>query len=90
MNFRWARVGAIFHKELRDYRRNRFMVFTMAVLPLIFVALPMIQFFTINTSISSARLVTRIGLSNLVWLIGLVAACEIVRLLNPLRQIRST
>jgi hypothetical protein len=28
-------------------------------------------------------IVSRIGLSNLVWLIGLVAACEIVRLLNP-------
>jgi hypothetical protein len=28
-------------------------------------------------------IVTRIGLSNMVWLIGLVAACEIVRLLNP-------
>jgi hypothetical protein len=31
-------------------------------------------------------IVTRIGLSNLVWLIGLVAACEIVRLLNPYRR----
>jgi hypothetical protein len=28
-------------------------------------------------------IVTRIGLSNMVWLIGLVATCEIVRLLNP-------
>ena len=37
MSFSWARVGAILQKELRDYRRNRFVVYTMAFLPLIFV-----------------------------------------------------
>jgi ABC-type transport system involved in multi-copper enzyme maturation permease subunit len=63
MTFRWARVGSIVHKELRDYRRNRFVVVTMAVLPLIFVTLPTVQLFTINTTISTARLDTRIGLS---------------------------
>ena len=31
----------------------------------------------------TVAIVTRLGLSNIVWLIGLVAACEIVRLLNP-------
>ena len=31
-----------------------------------------------------------LGLLSFAWLIGLVAVCEIVRLLNPLRQIRST
>jgi hypothetical protein len=31
-------------------------------------------------------IVTRIGLSNMVWLIGLVAASEIARLLNPYRR----
>jgi ABC-type transport system involved in multi-copper enzyme maturation permease subunit len=70
MTFRWGRVGAIVGKELRDYRRNRFvMVFTMAVLPLIFITLPMVQLFTIKTSISNARLDTRIGLSLLYLLI---------------------
>jgi ABC-2 type transport system permease protein len=69
MNFRWARVGAIIHKELRDYRRNRFMVFTMAVLPLIFVALPMIQLFKINALTPSDTLDLRIGLSLLYLLI---------------------
>jgi ABC-2 type transport system permease protein len=69
MNFRWARVGAIVHKELRDYRRNRFMVFTMAVLPLIFVALPMIQLFKINALTPSDTLDLRIGLSLLYLLI---------------------
>ena len=37
MSFSWARVGAIVQKELRDYRRNRFVICTMAFLPLIFV-----------------------------------------------------
>ena len=69
MSFSWARVGAILQKELRDYRRNRFVVYTMAFLPLIFIAAPMIQLFTIKASITSAKLDTRIGLSLLYMLI---------------------
>jgi hypothetical protein len=34
----------------------------------------------------TVAIVMRLGLSNIVWLIGLVAACEIVRLLNPYRR----
>ena len=63
MNFRWGRVWAILHKELRDYRRNRFVMTSMSVLPIIFVTLPMIQLFTVNISVSSARLETKAGLS---------------------------
>lgn len=70
MSIRWVRVWAIFRKELRDYRRNRFiMVITMALLPLLFATLPMIQLFTISASVSSARLDARIGLSLLYMLI---------------------
>jgi ABC-type Na+ efflux pump permease subunit len=69
MNIHWGRVRAIFRKELRDYRRNRFTLFTMAVLPLIFVVLPMIQLFKLNVSVSSSALDTRIGLSLLYLLI---------------------
>jgi ABC-2 type transport system permease protein len=70
MSFTWARVGAILQKELRDYRRNRFVVvFTMSVLPLIFVIVPTVQIFAINVSTSSARLDTRIGTSLLYMLI---------------------
>lgn len=32
----------------------------------------------------TAAIVTRLGLLSAVWLVGLVAACEIVRLVNPL------
>ena len=69
MSFSWARVWAILEKELRDYRRNRFVVYTMSLLPLIFVAAPVIQLFTIDASISSAKLNNRIGLSLLYLLI---------------------
>ncbi len=69
MSFRWARVGAILQKELRDYRRNRFVVYTMAFLPLIFVIAPTIDLLTIKASFSSAKLDTRIGLSLLYMLV---------------------
>ena len=36
------RISAVVRKELRDFRRNRFLVGTMAVLPLIFLVSPMI------------------------------------------------
>jgi ABC-type Na+ efflux pump permease subunit len=47
MSFSWTRVRAIVVKELTDYRRNRFvMVFTMTVLPLIFIAAPTVALLT--------------------------------------------
>jgi len=69
MSFSWARVGAILQKELRDYRRNRFVIYTMAFLPLIFVIAPTIDLLTIKASFSSAKLDTRIGLSLLYMLV---------------------
>ena len=45
MSFSWTRVRAIIVKELRDYRRNRFVIGTMTVLPLLFIILPLIQVF---------------------------------------------
>ena len=69
MSFSWARAGAILQKELRDYRRNRFVVLSMAFLPLVFVVLPIVQLFTISVSVTSAKLDNRIGLSLLYMLI---------------------
>jgi ABC-type transport system involved in multi-copper enzyme maturation permease subunit len=63
MSFSWGRVGALFRKELRDYRRNRFVILTMAFFPLLFVILPTIQLLLINASASSAKLDAHIGLS---------------------------
>ncbi|MHB1430506.1 MAG: ABC transporter permease [Streptosporangiaceae bacterium] len=56
-------------KELRDYRRNRFVIYTMAFLPLVFVILPSISILRINASISTTRLDQHIGASLLYLLI---------------------
>ncbi|MCL2781831.1 MAG: ABC transporter permease [Actinomycetia bacterium] len=69
MRFSWRRVGAIVGKELRDYRRNRFVVGTMTATPLLFVTLPIIQLFLANAAASNAKLNDRIGLSLLYMLI---------------------
>ena len=44
------RVGAIFRKELREYRRNGFIVLTMAVIPLIFLIQPLVVVFALPAS----------------------------------------
>ena len=58
-----TRVRAVVRKELRDYRRNRFIFLTMAVLPLVFIALPIVDIFLIKVTASSAVLNQRLGLS---------------------------
>jgi ABC-type Na+ efflux pump permease subunit len=69
MKFSWTRVGAILRKELRDYRRNRFVVYTMSLLPLVFITIPVIQLFAIKVSSTSSKLDARIGLALLYMLI---------------------
>jgi ABC-type Na+ efflux pump permease subunit len=69
MSLNTIHVRAVLRKELRDYRRNRFIVVTMAVLPCVFLALPIINIFSIPASVSSATLDTRLGLSLLYMLL---------------------
>ncbi|HLW96790.1 MAG TPA: ABC transporter permease subunit [Solirubrobacteraceae bacterium] len=69
MRFSWTRVAAIAVKELRDYRRNRFVIGTMAFLPLLFIAAPMVQLLTASASVSSSRLDSKVGLSLLYMLL---------------------
>ena len=69
MSFSWIRVRAISQKELRDYRHNRFIIYTMTFMPLIFIVLPMVQIFTIPAVVSSHKLDLRIGLSLLYMLL---------------------
>ena len=63
MTFYWGRVGAIVRKELRDYRRNRFVIVTMTMIPIVFIIAPMIQLFAANATAGTAHLTARIGLS---------------------------
>jgi len=67
MSFSWTRVGAILHKELRDYRRNRFVIGTMAAVPVLFITLPTIQLIAANAT--GKNLSVRIGLSLLYMLV---------------------
>ena len=69
MTFSWERVAAIVQKELRDYRRNRFVVLSMSALPLLMLAIPIVQLFAVNVSSTSPRFNARIGLSLLYMLI---------------------
>jgi ABC-2 type transport system permease protein len=69
MSFSWARVVGIVQKELRDYRRNRFVILTMAVLPLIFIIVPVVELLVIKVSATSSKFDTRIGLALLYMLI---------------------
>jgi len=48
------RVGAIFRKELREYRRNGNIVYAMMIFPLIFLVQPIIQIFTVPASAATA------------------------------------
>ncbi len=67
MSFSWRRVGAILRKELRDYRRNRFVIGTMAAVPVLFITLPTIQLIAAN--VTDKALTVRIGLSLLYMLV---------------------
>lgn len=64
-----ARIRAVFRKELRDFRRNRFIVSTMAVLPLVFMVLPMVEIFTMPAGVATDVLDKRIGLAMLYMLV---------------------
>lgn len=70
MTFSWTRVRAVLVKELNDYRRNRFvMVFTMTILPLIFIVAPTVQLLTAPAVVASSKLDARIGISLLYMLL---------------------
>ena len=56
-------------KELRDDRRNRFVILTMAVLPLVFIIVPVVELLLIKVSVASSKFDTRIGLALLYMLV---------------------
>jgi ABC-type Na+ efflux pump permease subunit len=63
------RTRSVIRKEVRDYRRNRFIIVSMAIYPLIFVALPMANIFALPASVSSTMLDRRLGLALLSMLL---------------------
>ena len=64
-----GRVRAVFRKELRQFRRNRAIVVTMGILPVLFLAGPMINLFSLTGSASSATVRGVVGSALLLMLI---------------------
>lgn len=69
MSISRRRVRAIFRKELREYRRNRQIVVTMAVFPLVFSIYPAIQIFALPASAAGALA----GKQPLIYMLGIPA-----------------
>jgi ABC-2 type transport system permease protein len=64
-----ARIGSVVHKEIREFRRNRFVIGTMAVLPLVFLITPMITIFRTPESASASQGRAAFGVISLLMLI---------------------
>ena len=69
MTFSRRRAAAITVKELQDYRHNRFVIGTMAFLPVLFIALPIVQLLITPAAEASSKLDARVGLSLLYMLL---------------------
>jgi ABC-type Na+ efflux pump permease subunit len=67
------RIRAVLRKELRDIRRNRFIVTTMSVMPLVFLISPTVTLFRVPAS-AAASLVDRSvgGMSLLMFVVPVV------------------
>ena len=59
------RIRAVVRKELRDFRRNRFLVGTMAVLPFVFLISPLITLLRIPASSPASVVDHAVGASSL-------------------------
>jgi ABC-2 type transport system permease protein len=64
-----ARVVSVVRKEVREFRRNRFVITTMAILPVVFLITPMITLFRIPDSASGTQVKAAVGVLSLLMLI---------------------
>jgi len=63
------RIQAVALKEVREFRRNRFVIVTMGVLPLVFLIAPMVTLFNIPASASGTEAKNAVGSLSLFLLI---------------------
>jgi ABC-type transport system involved in multi-copper enzyme maturation permease subunit len=63
------RIRAVVRREVRDFRRNRFVIGTMAVLPVVFLITPMITLFKIPESTTGPQAKAAVGVISLFLLI---------------------
>jgi ABC-2 type transport system permease protein len=64
-----GRVRAVFGKELRQFRRNRAIVVTMGILPVLFLTGPMINLFSLTGTVSSSTIRSVVGSALLLMLV---------------------
>jgi ABC-type Na+ efflux pump permease subunit len=63
------RIAAVVRKEVREFRRNRFVVGTMGVLPLVFLVSPLVTIFRVPDSASGTQVKAAVGVISLLMLI---------------------
>jgi ABC-type transport system involved in multi-copper enzyme maturation permease subunit len=63
------RIAAVVRKEVREFRRNRFVVGTMAALPFVFLITPMLTLFKVPESASGPQLKAAVGAISLLLLV---------------------
>ena len=69
MKIDFTRVRAVARKEFREFRRNRFIVSTMIVLPLIFLAIPLLNVFRLSASATVDAVHATVGSALLIMLL---------------------
>lgn len=69
MSVNATRIGAVMRKEFREYRRNRFIIYTMIVLPLFSIAIPIVELFNIHASEAASIVRTQINVTMLLMLV---------------------
>lgn len=58
-----VRIRAVIIKELRDYRRNRFIAYTMVIMPVLFMIAPIVTIFNLPADAPSAKLNAGVGVT---------------------------
>jgi ABC-2 type transport system permease protein len=72
------RVRAVVRREVRDFRRNRFVIATMGALPIVFLITPMITLFKVPESTTGHQARGAVGLISLLLLIVPIAIPPVI------------
>lgn len=62
-------VATVTRKEVREFRRNRFVIVTMAIMPCIFLIAPLVTIFLVPDSASGSQVKSAVGVMSLFLLI---------------------
>jgi ABC-type Na+ efflux pump permease subunit len=72
------RVRTVVRKEMREFRRNRFVIVTMGMLPLVFLITPLVTIFRIPASASGPQVKAAVGVISLLMFIIPVALPPVI------------